>query len=91
MAKPPVYSEEFGAPRAERLLWRAGFGPTPGQAAGQAGGMIGETGGPDDQGNLKPAADFRGVHAALIEQWLGADAARVIHNAAQFRRPRLLR
>ena len=28
----PVYSGGFGAPEAERLLWRAGFGPKPGQA-----------------------------------------------------------
>lgn len=28
----PVYSGEFGARQAERLLWRAGFGPRPGEA-----------------------------------------------------------
>lgn len=28
----PVYTGEFGAKQAERLLWRAGFGPKPGQA-----------------------------------------------------------
>ena len=28
-----VYSGPFGAAQAERLLWRAGFGPRPGQAA----------------------------------------------------------
>jgi uncharacterized protein (DUF1800 family) len=28
----PVYGGEFGAREAERLLWRAGFGPRPGQA-----------------------------------------------------------
>jgi uncharacterized protein DUF1800 len=28
----PVYSGSFGAPQAERLLWRAGFGPSPGHA-----------------------------------------------------------
>jgi uncharacterized protein (DUF1800 family) len=32
----PVYSGRFGAPQAERLLWRAGFGPRPGQAAALA-------------------------------------------------------
>ena len=57
--------------------------------------MIGEypglSGGLDDQGNLRPTADFRGVYAALIEQWLGADAAQVIPNAARFQRPQLLR
>jgi uncharacterized protein (DUF1800 family) len=28
----PVYEQPFGAPQAERLLWRAGFGPRPGEA-----------------------------------------------------------
>jgi uncharacterized protein (DUF1800 family) len=28
----PVYRGRFGAKQAERLLWRAGFGPAPGQA-----------------------------------------------------------
>ena len=30
---PHTYSGDFGAAQAERLLWRAGFGPRPGQAA----------------------------------------------------------
>jgi len=29
----PVYKGKFSAARAERLLWRAGFGPKPGEAA----------------------------------------------------------
>ena len=28
----PVYRGKFDAPHAERLLWRAGFGPRPGEA-----------------------------------------------------------
>ncbi len=32
----PVYSGSFGAVQAERLLWRAGFGPKPGQATALA-------------------------------------------------------
>ena len=28
----PVFRGKFGAPHAERLLWRAGFGPRPGEA-----------------------------------------------------------
>ena len=48
-------------------------------------------GGLDAQGNLKPTADFRGVYAALIEQWFGHDAASVIPNAAAFARPALFR
>ena len=33
MASIPVYRGSFGAPQAERLLWRAGFGPRPGDVA----------------------------------------------------------
>jgi hypothetical protein len=29
----PVYRGNFDASHAERLLWRAGFGPRPGEAA----------------------------------------------------------
>ena len=29
----PVYKGKFTATHAERLLWRAGFGPKPGEAA----------------------------------------------------------
>ena len=29
----PLYDEKFGVPQAERLLWRAGFGPRRGEAA----------------------------------------------------------
>jgi uncharacterized protein (DUF1800 family) len=32
MAKLPVYAKQFGPQQAERLLWRAGFGPAPGEA-----------------------------------------------------------
>ena len=33
MAGIPTYSGPFGPAQAERLLWRAGFGPRPGEAA----------------------------------------------------------
>jgi uncharacterized protein (DUF1501 family) len=58
------------------------------------GGTIGEFPGLsslDGDGNLVPTSDFRGVYAALVEQWFGTDAARVIPNAASFARPALLR
>ncbi|HEY7397936.1 MAG TPA: DUF1800 domain-containing protein [Gaiellaceae bacterium] len=32
MSPPPVYRGPFGKPQAERLLWRAGFGPRKGEA-----------------------------------------------------------
>jgi uncharacterized protein (DUF1501 family) len=59
------------------------------------GGMIGEfpglASGLDADGNLRPTADFRGVYAAILEQWFGFDAARVIPGAASFTRPALLK
>jgi len=32
--------------------------------------------GGDGKGNLKPTADYRGLYAALLEQWLAASFAR---------------
>jgi uncharacterized protein (DUF1501 family) len=58
------------------------------------GTMIGEFPGLDrldDDGNLRASSDFRGVYSALLEQWLGTDAAAVIPDAARFQRPALLR
>jgi len=59
------------------------------------GQMIGEfpglTTGLDEQENLRPTSDFRGLYCALLEQWLGTDAAAVIPGAAAFPRPQLLR
>ena len=60
------------------------------------GGMIGEfpgvgPGGLDELGNLRATADFRGVYAGLIEQWLGADADGIIPGASSFARPALLK
>jgi uncharacterized protein (DUF1501 family) len=61
-----------------------------------AGTMVGEFpdlkgGGLDEDGNLVETADFRGVYAALLEQWLGADAGAVIPGAASFPRPKLVK
>ena len=44
----------------------------------------------DDDGNLIETADFRGVYAALLEQWFGVDAAAIIPNASSFTRPTLI-
>jgi uncharacterized protein (DUF1501 family) len=44
----------------------------------------------DPDGNLVATSDFRGVYAALLEQWFGFDAAQVIPNAASFGRPQLV-
>ena len=50
------------------------------------GTMIGEfpglKTGLDDDGNVQATSDFRGVYAALLEQWLGVDAASVIPDAS---------
>jgi uncharacterized protein (DUF1501 family) len=44
----------------------------------------------DENGNLKPTVDYRGVYGALLEQWLGADPADVVPDAGTFARPALL-
>jgi uncharacterized protein (DUF1501 family) len=71
----------------------AGIGFLLGSRA--SGRMVGEfpglTGGLDAQGNLRPTSDFRGVYSALLEQWLGADAAAIIPGAADFARPQVVR
>jgi uncharacterized protein (DUF1501 family) len=58
------------------------------------GGLIGEfpgLGQLDSDGNLRATSDYRALYSALLEQWLGTDAAAVIPNAARFSRPDLIR
>ena len=59
------------------------------------GTMVGEfpglTGGLDEDGNLKATADFRGVYAALSDQWLGVDADAIVPSAKSFAQPQLVR
>jgi len=58
------------------------------------GRMIGETPGLsslDQDGNLRATADFRGLYAALLEDWLGTDAEAIIPGARKFQRPTILR
>jgi uncharacterized protein (DUF1501 family) len=59
-----------------------------------AGQMVGEfpglQRGLDGDGNVSATSDFRGVYAALLEQWLGVDAAAVIPHASSFARPKLV-
>ena len=45
----------------------------------------------DSEGNLRATSDFRGLYCALLEQWLGTDAAAVIPGASAFKRPALIR
>ncbi len=62
------------------------------RAAGrQVGEFPGLQTGLDEDGNLKATADFRGVYASLLEQWLGFDAARVLPQASSFSRPVLVK
>jgi uncharacterized protein (DUF1501 family) len=59
-----------------------------------AGKMVGEfpglRKGLDRDGNVAATSDFRGVYAALLEQWFRVDAAAVIPKAHSFARPRLV-
>lgn len=56
----------------------------------QVGAFPGVTGGLDGNGDLVPTADFRAVYAAILEQWLGADANAVLPAASGYQRPTLL-
>jgi uncharacterized protein (DUF1501 family) len=59
-----------------------------------AGGIIGEFPGLDhldEDGNLVPTADFRGLYAAILEDWLGADADAILPDARGFERPTILK
>ena len=60
-----------------------------------AGTMIGEwpglASGLDPLGNLRETADFRALYCALLEQWLGHDAAPIIPGAAALPRPQVVK
>ena len=87
---------EFGRRAAENANGTdhgaAGLGLLIGSRA--AGRMVGEFPGLtslDADGNLRATSDFRGVYAALLEQWLGTDAAGIIPDAGRVARPQLIR
>ena len=61
-----------------------------GQMVGEFPGLAAGTG-LDADGNLVETADFRGVYAALLEQWLDTDAGAVIPGASSFPRPTLVK
>jgi uncharacterized protein (DUF1501 family) len=59
-----------------------------------SGTMIGEfpgLGSLDRDGNLRATADFRGLYASLIEDWLGGDAEAVLPDARGIARPKVVR
>jgi uncharacterized protein (DUF1501 family) len=45
----------------------------------------------DEDDNLRATSDFRGAYCALLEQWLGVDAAEIIPGASSFTRPTLVK
>jgi uncharacterized protein (DUF1501 family) len=70
----------------------AGLGMVIGTRA--AGRMVGEFPGLanlDPDGNLRATSDFRGVYAALLEQWLGTEAAGIVPDAGRVARPVLVK
>jgi uncharacterized protein (DUF1501 family) len=75
---------DHGAAGVGFLIGTRAKGQMVGEFPGLAKGL-------DDDGNVIATADFRGVYAGLLEQWLGVDAARVIPDAGSFQRPVLVR
>jgi uncharacterized protein (DUF1501 family) len=60
-------------------------------AAGQMVGEFPGMGALDENQNLIATSDFRALYCALLEQWLGTDAAAVIPDAGALVRPRVVR
>jgi len=60
-------------------------------AGTQVGEYPGLATGLDKDGNLKATSDFRGVYAALLEQWLKFDAERILPHSSKFKRPTLVK
>ena len=75
---------DHGAAGSAFLIGSRARGTMVGEFPGLANGL-------DQDGNLKPPSDFRGVYSALLEQWLGADASAVIPSARSFARPALVK
>jgi uncharacterized protein (DUF1501 family) len=75
---------DHGAAGSAFLIGTRARGRMVGEFPGLANGL-------DDDGNLRPTSDFRGVYCSLLEQWLGADAGAVIPAARSFARPALVK
>jgi uncharacterized protein (DUF1501 family) len=75
---------DHGAAGTGFLIGTRAFGQQVGEYPGLATGL-------DDDGNLVATSDFRGVYAALLEQWLAFDAERVLPHASSFARPTLVK
>lgn len=44
----------------------------------------------DEDENMRPSLDYRALHAAILDQWFGFDAARVMPNVRRFAAPEIL-
>jgi uncharacterized protein (DUF1501 family) len=44
----------------------------------------------DRDDNMRPSMDYRALHSAILDQWFGFDAARIIPNARKFAAPSIL-
>jgi uncharacterized protein (DUF1501 family) len=75
---------DHGAAGAAFLLGTRVRGQMVGEFPGLSSGL-------DEDGNLRPTSDFRGVYCSLLEQWFGVDAAAVVPDARSFDRPALIR
>jgi uncharacterized protein (DUF1501 family) len=75
---------DHGAAGAGFLIGTRAAGQQVGEFPGLATGL-------DEDGNVKATSDFRGVYAALLEQWLKFDAERILPNASSFARPTLVK
>ena len=77
-------AEENGDAGTDHGAARTGFLIGSRVTGTMVGGFPGLKTGLDDDGNLIETADYRGVYAALLEQWFGVDASAVIPNAGSF-------
>jgi len=75
---------DHGAAGTAFLIGSRASGRLVGEYPGLANGL-------DEDGNLVPTSDFRGIYSGLLEQWLGADPAAVIPSAPSFERPTLVK
>jgi uncharacterized protein (DUF1501 family) len=44
----------------------------------------------DEDDNMRPSMDFRGLHGAILDQWFNFDAARVIPKVRGYNVPSIL-
>jgi uncharacterized protein (DUF1800 family) len=91
MTSVPRYTGRFGQPEAERLLWRAGFGPRRGQAASLAGlGLDGAvrwlTNPPSERFTGPPPHDEKGRRLAPADAY-GHDHLWWLDRMVRTRRP----